>query len=89
MNPRRWILHLPTMLTSFEEARDLTERLREALAHVTVLDFGAATLSEKDRLMVRHQVFCDAPLPGRRRCTLRHEHNGPCAVRLGVQPATG
>jgi hypothetical protein len=86
MTPRRWILHLPTTLTSLDEAGELTERLREALAHVSVLDFGAATLSDKDRVMVRYQVFCDAPLTDRSRCALRHDHAGPCATRSELQP---
>ena len=45
MTPRRWILHLPTTLTSLDEARELTERLRETLAFVTVLDFGKVIAS--------------------------------------------
>ena len=87
MTPRRWILHLPTTLTSLDEAGDLIERLREALAHVPVLDFGAATLSDKDRMMVRHQVFCDASLPGQRRCALRHDHDGPCLAQAAETEA--
>lgn len=78
MNPPNWVLHLPTRLTSFDLAARLVEQLRDSLAHVPALDFGSATLTEKDRLMVRHLVFCDRQLPGRHRCVLRAEHAGPC-----------
>jgi hypothetical protein len=81
MTARRWILHLPTTLTSLDEAAALTERLRAVLADVAAIDFGAATLSDKDRVMVRHQVFCDTQLPDRLRCARRHEHHGPCDAR--------
>ena len=89
MTMPRWVLHLPTKLTSLDEATDLTERLRDALSHVAVIDFSAATLSEKDRLMVRHQVFCGGALPDQRRCALRHEHSGPCAALSDPRRTTG
>ncbi|GAB3138926.1 hypothetical protein GCM10027290_07170 [Micromonospora sonneratiae] len=87
MTAPRWVLHLPTKLTSLDEATALIERLRDALSHVAVIDFNAATLSEKDRLMVRHQVFCGVTLPDQRRCGLRHEHPGPCAASADGYPA--
>ncbi|MEH1013516.1 hypothetical protein V6U90_10430 [Micromonospora sp. CPCC 206060] len=77
-NVRRWVVHLPTTVTSLDAAMSLVERIRDCLGHVDVIDFGAATLSDKDRLMVRHQVFCDRPLDDLRRCGLRHEHAGVC-----------
>ncbi|GAB2964061.1 hypothetical protein GCM10027280_61210 [Micromonospora polyrhachis] len=89
MTTPRWVLHLPTKLTSLDEATALTERLREALSHVAVIDFNAATLSEKDRLMVRHQVFCGSALPGQGCCTLRHEHPGPCAAPSDARQVAG
>ncbi|MBO4210456.1 hypothetical protein GSF22_31340 [Micromonospora echinofusca] len=72
------MVHLPTTVSTLDAAMSLVERIRDCLGHVNVIDFGAATLSDKDRLMVRHQVFCDAPLDDRRRCGLRHEHAGVC-----------
>jgi hypothetical protein len=75
----RWILHLPTTLTSSEAAVDLAVALRQSLAHVSVLDLGELTLSEEDRQLLRLRVWCDAPLPdGTGRCALRDDHPGPC-----------
>jgi hypothetical protein len=87
MSTPRWILHLPTTLTSFDAALELVEQLRESLAHVAVIDFHGATLAEKDRVMVRHRVFCDVLLPGRRHCGLCNDHAGPCVAVPGLQPA--
>ncbi|GAB3799968.1 hypothetical protein [Micromonospora zhanjiangensis] len=87
MSTPRWVLHLPTTLTSFEAAVDLVDHLRELLAHVPVLDFHGATLTEKDRVMVRHPVYCAGPLPERRSCGLRFEHAGPCLGTPELHPA--
>jgi hypothetical protein len=79
MSEPRWILHLPTTLTSSEAAVDLAVALRESLGHVSVLDLGELTLSEEDRQMLRLRVWCDAPLPDDAgRCPLRDGHPGPC-----------
>ncbi|HEY0698399.1 MAG TPA: hypothetical protein VGD43_11390 [Micromonospora sp.] len=83
----RWVLHLPTRLTSLDDAAELVERMRATLGHVAEIDFAAATLSEKDRLMVRHPVFCGLRLPGGARCALRTDHLGPCQVGSGVPTA--
>jgi hypothetical protein len=87
MSTPRWVLHLPTTLTSFDAAVELVEQLRESLVHVPVIDFQGATLAEKDRVMVRHPVYCDVLLPGRRHCGLRYDHAGPCVPVPGRQPA--
>jgi len=49
----RWIIHLPTMLTSLDAAVELVAVLRASLAHVPALDFGEATLSEEDQQVRR------------------------------------
>jgi hypothetical protein len=75
----RWILHLPTTLTSSETAVDLAVALRQSLAHVSVLDLGELTLSEEDRQMLRLRVWCGLRLPDDSGlCALRDGHPGPC-----------
>ncbi|MEV6690356.1 hypothetical protein AB0M35_02600 [Micromonospora sp. NPDC051196] len=74
-----WIIHLPTTLTSLEEATDLAVALRDSLGHVTVIDFGETTLSEEDKQFLRTRVWCDARGDGPDRCRRRDQHDGPCA----------
>ncbi|WP_346540163.1 hypothetical protein [Micromonospora sp. DPT] len=76
----RWIIHLPTTLTSLDAAADLVVALRESLGHVPALDFGETTLSEEDRQRLRHRVWCDARLDGGRRCRLPDGHPGSCGT---------
>lgn len=76
----RWTLHLPTMLTSREEAIILATALRDALAHITAIDFGETTLSEEDRQFLRVRVWCDARLDAVNRCRRRDDHTGPCGT---------
>ncbi|MFC7548095.1 hypothetical protein [Plantactinospora sp. GCM10030261] len=80
MTPRHWVIHLPTRLTSFDAAARLVEQLRDTVGGQVsaAIDFTGATLTEKDRLMVRHPVFCDRPLPRGHRCALRYDHIGAC-----------
>ncbi|QGN46591.1 hypothetical protein ACN26Y_09975 [Micromonospora sp. WMMD558] len=80
MDAPRWIIHLPTTLTSQDAAITLAEALRDSLGHVTVLDFGEATLSEEDRQFLRTRVWCDHRLPGGLRCTRRADHHGDCSA---------
>ncbi|MGC4748784.1 hypothetical protein ACLQ28_24480 [Micromonospora sp. DT201] len=80
----RWIVHLPTTLTSIDGARALAEALRDSLGHVSAIDFGETTLSEEDRQFVRTRVWCDGRLPGGARCTLPTDHPGElCAAGSG------
>ena len=74
--PPRWIVHLPTTLTSVDGVRALAEALRDSLGHVSAIDFGETTLSEEDRQFVRTRVWCDRRLPGGARCTLPIDHPG-------------
>ncbi|RZU73641.1 hypothetical protein EV384_2058 [Micromonospora kangleipakensis] len=80
MTAPRWIIHLPTTLTSLAAAADLAAALRDSLGHVAALDFGETTLSEEDRQHLRHRVWCDARLDGGRRCRLRDGHPGTCGT---------
>ncbi|PWU43455.1 hypothetical protein DLJ46_31335 [Micromonospora globispora] len=78
MTAPRWIIHLPTTLTSLDTAADLVAALRDSLGHVTAIDFGETTLSEEDRQHLRHRLWCDARHDGGRRCRLRDGHPGSC-----------
>ncbi|SCE69734.1 hypothetical protein [Micromonospora mirobrigensis] len=76
----RWIIHLPTTLTSRETAAGLAAVLKTSLDHVDAIDFGETTLSEEDAQHLRHRVWCDTRLPGGRRCRLGDRHPGPCGT---------
>ncbi|WP_328342451.1 hypothetical protein [Micromonospora sp. NBC_00421] len=85
-----WIIHLPTRLTSLDEAAALAMALRRSLGHVLAIDFGETTLSEEDSQSVRTRVWCDAPLGGgdhrpgpAGRCGRRAGHDGGCAPTAG------
>ncbi|MEW2381441.1 hypothetical protein AB0873_05020 [Micromonospora sp. NPDC047707] len=78
MTAPRWVIHLPTTLTSLDETTRLAAALRESLGHVTAIDFGETTLSEEDRQFLRTRVWCDARLDGAGRCRRRNDHDGPC-----------
>ena len=78
MSAPRWIIHLPTTLTSADDAARLAVALRHSLGHVLAIDFGETTLSEEDRQFVRTRVWCDARLAGPGRCHLPVGHPGPC-----------
>ena len=80
MTKPRWIIHLPTTLTSLDAAANLATALRDSLGHIPTLDFGETTLSEEDRQHLRHRVWCDARLGGGRRCQLRDGHDGSCGT---------
>ncbi len=80
MTTPRWIIHLPTTLTSQDEATALAVALRDSLGHVTAIDFGETTLSEEDSHFVRTRIWCDARLDGADRCRRLDDHDGPCAT---------
>ncbi|MEE6259357.1 hypothetical protein [Plantactinospora sonchi] len=83
MTGPRWVIHLPTTLTSYVAAVGLVAALRESLAHVDVLDFGEVTLSPEDDQGRRTRIWCDARLdgPGGRRCRRPARHPGACRDR--------
>ncbi|RLP88631.1 hypothetical protein EAD89_16465 [Micromonospora sp. BL4] len=80
MTSPRWIIHLPTTLTSLDEAITLAAALRYSLGHVTAIDFGETTLSEEDRQFLRTRIWCDAKLDGAGRCWRPDDHVGPCGA---------
>ncbi|WFE49787.1 hypothetical protein [Micromonospora sp. WMMD1155] len=93
MTAPRWIIHLPTTLTSLDEVTALAVALRDSLGHLAVVDFGETTLSEEDAQFLRTRVFCDARLGGARRCRRSDGHGGPCAAvsttNVGVSARCG
>ncbi|MGC4754858.1 hypothetical protein [Micromonospora trifolii] len=78
--PARWIVHLPTTLTSVDGAWALAEALRDSLGHVSAIDFGETTVSEEDRQSLRTRVWCDHRLACGARCTRRIDHGGMCTA---------
>ena len=79
MTAPRWVIHLPTTLTSQDGAVALALALRDSLGHVTAIDFGETTLSEEDRQFLRTRIWCDARLDGPGRCRRSADHDGACA----------
>ncbi|WP_406067180.1 hypothetical protein [Micromonospora sp. NBC_01638] len=84
MTAPRWIIHLPTTLTSLDEVTALAVALRDSLGHLAVVDFGETTLSEEDAQFLRTRVFCDGLLGDAGRCRRRDAHDGPCAAVFGT-----
>jgi hypothetical protein len=80
MSEPRWVIHLPTALPTLDEAAALVGALRDSLGHVTVLDFGEATVSEEDRQGVRRQIYCNRLVTGGVRCILPDGHDHPCSA---------
>ncbi|MBQ0903160.1 hypothetical protein [Micromonospora sp. U21] len=81
MTSTRWIIHLPTTLTSLDGAITLAAALCDSLGHVTAIDFGETTLSEEDQQFLRTRIWCDAPIGGAGRCRRSDGHDGDCASR--------
>ncbi|WP_405100905.1 hypothetical protein [Micromonospora sp. NBC_01412] len=74
MSRERFVVHLPVLATDLDAARAITR----ALAFLADVDRAETTVSEEDAQHVRHRVFCDRLLDGRRRCPLRAHHDGEC-----------
>jgi hypothetical protein len=74
----RYVIHLPATSTDLAGAVELAYGLARSLDFLSEIDAGETTVSEEDAQHVHHRVCCDRLLPGRRRCVLRTEHDGPC-----------
>ncbi|MFC7548970.1 hypothetical protein [Plantactinospora sp. GCM10030261] len=79
---RRYVVHLPFTASDLPAAVRFARVLARWVARLSQVEPGGTTVSEEDAQHVRHWVFCDARLPGGRRCVLRHGHDGDCARRL-------
>lgn len=82
----RFVVHLPVVASDLAAAARLARALTRTLGHLPQVDPGDTTVSEEDNQGVRHQVFCDRPVPGGRRCLLRPDHDGRCARRVVRRP---
>jgi hypothetical protein len=60
-------------------AKNLAATLARSVAFLPEINGGETTVSIEDNQAVRHRVFCDLMLVGRRRCALRADHDGACA----------
>lgn len=79
----RYVIHLPVAVDNLASARLFARAVTRSLAFLPEVDAGEATVSREDEQGVRHRVFCDRLLPGRRRCALRADHDGRCVPKPG------
>lgn len=80
--PERFVIHLPVVAGDLPGAVRLARVLARWARVLPYTDPGETTVSNEDEQGVRHRVFCDAWLPGGRRCLLGTDHDGPCTRRL-------
>ncbi|WP_285789292.1 hypothetical protein [Micromonospora sp. NBRC 101691] len=80
--PERFVIHLPVTAADPIAAARLARVLARWASILPATDPGETTVSYEDEQGVRRRVFCDARMPGGRRCLLRLDHDGPCARRL-------
>lgn len=76
--PPRHVIHLPVTVADLAGALDLARTIARSLASTPQVDVTGATVSAEDAQHVRHWVFCDRIMPGRRRCARPADHRGPC-----------
>ena len=81
-HPSRFVVHLPVQAVDLLTAARLARLVARTLGFLPQVDPGDTTVSAEDDQGVRHQVFCDRPMAGGRRCLLRPDHDGPCTRRL-------
>ncbi|WDZ85624.1 hypothetical protein [Micromonospora cathayae] len=80
--PERFVIHLPVTAVDLTAAQRVARVVARWTGVLPQTDPGETTVSYEDQQGVRHRVFCDARLPGGRRCVLRATHDGPCTRRL-------
>ncbi|WP_405116124.1 hypothetical protein OG559_15020 [Micromonospora sp. NBC_01405] len=78
MSRERFVVHLPVLAADLDAARGFARVITRALAFLADVDRAETTVSEEDAQHVRHRIFCDRLLDGRRRCPLRAHHDGEC-----------
>jgi hypothetical protein len=76
----RFVIHLPVAAGDLVGAVRLARVVARWATLLSSADPGETTASAEDDQGVRHRVFCDLLLPGRR-CLLRADHDGPCTRR--------
>ncbi|MGC4833959.1 hypothetical protein ACLQ3D_05630 [Micromonospora vinacea] len=72
------MIHLPVAVPDLAGALALARTLARSLASTPQVDLGGTTVSAEDAQHVRHWVFCDRIMPGRRRCAREADHVGAC-----------
>ncbi|MEU1687926.1 hypothetical protein [Micromonospora sp. NPDC005707] len=78
----RWVIHLPVTAADLPAAQRLARVVARWTGVLPQVEPGGTTVSTEDDQNLRHWVFCDAPMPGGRRCLLRADHDGQCSRRL-------
>lgn len=78
MSRGRYVVHLPVLATDLPGAIRFARVITRALSFLADVDRAETTVSEEDAQGVRHRVFCDRLLGGRRRCTRPADHDGDC-----------
>jgi hypothetical protein len=79
---QRYVIHLPVTANDLTAAQRLARMLARWARILPAADPGDVTVSAEDDQRVHHRVFCDARMPGGRRCLLRADHDGDCSRRL-------
>ncbi|RLP85735.1 MULTISPECIES: hypothetical protein [unclassified Micromonospora] len=78
MERQRFVVHLPVMAVDLPGALRFAQGITRVLGFLADVDRAETTVSEEDAQCVRHRVFCDNLLDGRRRCLRPAAHDGPC-----------
>lgn len=78
MERERFVVHLPVVAADLPGALRFARVITRALGFLADVDRAETTVSEEDAQCVRHRVFCDSLLDGRRRCPRAAAHDGPC-----------
>ncbi|MBY8871300.1 hypothetical protein K7640_05510 [Micromonospora sp. PLK6-60] len=76
--PPRHVIHLPIAVADLGEAVRFAYTLARSLASLPGVEAAGTAVSAEDVQHVRHWVFCDQIMPGRRRCARRAGHGEPC-----------
>ncbi|MEU2614111.1 hypothetical protein ABZ570_21375 [Micromonospora sp. NPDC007271] len=79
---QRYVIHLPVVAADLPAAQRLARVVGRWLLVLPQTDPRGTTVSAEDDQNVRYWVFCDALMPGGRRCLLQPDHDGPCSRRL-------
>ena len=74
----RFVVHLPVLAADLPAALRFARAITRALSFLADVDRAETTVSEEDAQFVRHRVYCDSLLGGRRRCPRPAAHDGPC-----------
>jgi hypothetical protein len=74
----RFVVHLPVFAVDLPGALRFARAITRALSFLADVDRAETTVSAEDAQFLRHRVYCDNLLDGRRRCPRPAAHDGPC-----------